>query len=341
MAARRRGGRLSSGSLPEAGRPMRVLITGVAGFVGRHLAAQLVDEGEHEVWGLARPGRDLDGLGSRIRLIEADLQQRDLVDAALVQARPDAIYHLASQSSVAKSLKDPLPTIVNNVVGQVNLLEACVKHARDARILVIGSNEEYGLTDPDELPIRETKELRPISPYAVSKVAQNLLGHQYFATHGLQIVRVRPFVHTGPGQASNFVTPAFSRQIAEMELGRREPRMKVGFLDGQRDFTDVRDVARGYRLLIERGEPGEVYNLGTGVPRSIRSILDGLLALTSVRPVVETDPSLIRPLEVPVQYPDCSKIRAATGWEPLIPFDQTLRDVLDDWRARVQRSTPS
>src|SRR5436190_2317919 len=310
---------------------MRVLITGVAGFVGRHLAAQLIEEGAHEVWGLARPGHELERLDSRIRLIEADLQQRDAVDAALAEARPEAVYHLASQSSVAKSLKDPLPTIVNNVVGQVNLLEACVRHTREARILVVGSNEEYGLTGPEELPIRETKELRPISPYAVSKVTQDMLGHQYFATQHLQVIRVRPFVHTGPGQASTFVTPAFSRQLAEMELGRHEPQMKVGFLDGQRDFTDVRDVARGYRLLIERGTPGEVYNLGTGVPRSIRSILDGLLALTSVKPIVETDPSLIRPLEVPVQYPDCSKIHAATGWAPEIRFEQTLRDVLDDW----------
>lgn len=315
---------------------MRVLITGVAGFVGRHLAAQLLDEGGHEVWGLARPDREAEGLDPRIRLISADLQQRALVDRAIAEARPEAIYHLASQSSVAKSLADPLPTIINNVVGQVNLLEACTLHARDARILVIGSNEEYGLTSPDELPIRETKPLRPISPYAVSKVTQDMLGHQYFATHGLQVIRVRPFVHTGPGQAPIFVTPSFARQLAEMEGGLREPRMRVGFLDGQRDFTDVRDVARGYRLLIERGEPGEVYNLGTGVPRSIRSILDGLLALSTATPTVETDPALIRPLEVPVQYPDCSKMHAATGWTPEIPFEQTLHDVLDDWRARVR-----
>jgi GDP-4-dehydro-6-deoxy-D-mannose reductase len=315
---------------------MRVLITGAAGFVGRHLAAQLIAEDRHQVWGLVRPGRDTEGLDPRVCLIRADLQQRDVVDQALAEVRPETIYHLASQSSVARSLKDPLPTIVNNVVGQVNLLEACANHARDARILVIGSNEEYGLTRPDELPIRETKELRPISPYAVSKMTQDMLGHQYFVTHGLQVIRVRPFVHTGPGQVSTFVTPAFARQLAEMEAGLREHNMRVGFLDGQRDFTDVRDVARGYRLLVERGTPGEVYNLGTGQPRSIRSILDGLLALTSVRPVVETDPALIRPLEVPVQYPDCSRLHAATGWKPEIPFEQTLHDVLDDWRARIR-----
>jgi GDP-4-dehydro-6-deoxy-D-mannose reductase len=315
---------------------MRVLITGVAGFVGRHLAAQLLEEGSHEVWGLARPDREAEGLDPRIRLISADLQDRDLVDQAIGESRPDAIYHLAAQSSVAQSLVDPLPLLVNNVAGQVQLLEACARHAPVARILIIGSAEEYGLTSPDDLPIRETKELRPISPYGVSKVAQDMLGHQYFATHRLQVIRVRPFVHTGPGQSSTFVTPSFARQLAEMEAGLRNLTMQVGFLDGQRDFTDVRDVARGYRLLIECGEPGEVYNLGSGVPRSIRSILDGLLALSTATPKVETDPARIRPLEVPIQYPDCSKLHDATGWKPQIPFEQTLRDVLDDWRARVR-----
>jgi GDP-4-dehydro-6-deoxy-D-mannose reductase len=317
---------------------MRVLITGVAGFVGRHLAAQLLDERCHEVWGLARPNHEIEGLDPRIRLIGADLRQRELVDRALADARPDAIFHLASQSSVAQSLADPLPLLLNNITAQVQLFEACARHTPDARILVVGSAEEYGLTTPDELPIRETKELRPISPYGVSKVTQDMLGHQYFATRGLQVVRVRPFVHTGPGQSSTFVTPSFARQLAEMEAGRRAPTMRVGFLDGQRDFTDVRDVTRGYRLLIGRGVPGDVYNLGTGVPRSIRSILEGLIELSSASPVVETDPSLIRPHEVPVQYPDCSKLRAATGWQPEISFEQTLHDVLEDWRARVRAS---
>jgi GDP-4-dehydro-6-deoxy-D-mannose reductase len=192
---------------------MRVLITGAAGFVGRHLAAHLLTHGEHEVWGLARAPDSTAGLDPRVRLVEADLRERSSTVEAIEQARPEAVYHLASQASVARSLADPLDTIMNNVVGQVNLLEACAEHAREARILVVGSNEEYGLTRPDELPIAETKELRPISPYAVSKVAQDMLGHQYFATHGLQVVRVRPFTHTGPGQTSLFVTPAFSRQL--------------------------------------------------------------------------------------------------------------------------------
>jgi GDP-4-dehydro-6-deoxy-D-mannose reductase len=314
---------------------MRVLITGAAGFVGRHLAAHLFGEGGQEVWGLTRAGRQVEGLDERVQLLAADLRDREAVEAAVARVRPDAVYHLASQASVARSLSDPLATMMNNVVGQTNLLEACAHHVPEARILVVGSNEEYGLTRPDELPIKETKELRPISPYAVSKVTQDLMGHQYFATHHLQTIRVRPFTHTGPGQASQFVTPSFARQIAEMERGIREPKMSVGFLDGQRDFTDVRDVVRGYRLLIERGRAGDVYNLGSGVPRSVRSILDGLLELSTVKPVVEIDPSRIRPLEMPVMYGDCTKIEAATGWRAEIPFEQTLRDVLDDWRAKV------
>jgi GDP-4-dehydro-6-deoxy-D-mannose reductase len=317
---------------------MRILITGAAGFVGRHLAAHLLAEGGDELWGLARPETATPGLDGRVRLVGADLMHREQVGAALREARPDAIYHLAAQASVARSLSDPLPTLLNNVVAQVNLLEAVVELGADPRILVVGSNEEYGLTRPEELPIVETKELRPISPYAVSKVAQDMLGHQYFATRGLKIVRVRPFPHTGPGQSETYVAPGFARQIAEMEAGRREAVIKVGYLDGQRDFTDVRDVVRGYRLLLERGVPGEVYNLGSERARTIRSILDGLVARSTVRPLVELDPARVRPLEVPVQYCDCSKLRAATGWRPEIPFEQTLSDILDDWRRRVRDS---
>lgn len=319
---------------------MRVLITGVAGFVGRHLVDQLLDCTQDEVWGLARSSTRLAGLDERVRLVVADLCDRAALDRALEEARPDVIYHLASQASVAKSLDDPLPTIVNNVVGQVNLLEAVAAIVPEARILTVGSNEEYGLTREDELPLKESRELRPISPYAVSKMTQDMLGHQYFATKRLHVVRVRPFTHTGPRQASLFVTPSFARQLAEMEAGLREPVMHVGFLEGKRDFTDVRDVARGYRLLIERGAPGDVYNLGSGVPRTIRSILDALIALSSVTPDVRVDPSLIRPLEVPVQYADCSKLRAATGWKPEIPFEQTLSDILADWRTRVAAGEP-
>jgi GDP-4-dehydro-6-deoxy-D-mannose reductase len=317
---------------------MRVLITGVAGFVGRHLAAHLFAEGGHEVWGLSRAGHDLPGIDSRIRLAVADLTHRDSVEAAVAECRPEAIYHLASQASVKRSFDSPLETLQNNIVGQVHLLDACLVSAPKARILVVGSNEEYGLTEPDELPIRESKELRPVSPYAVSKVTQDMLGHQYFRARGLQIVRVRPFTHIGPGQAPGFVTTDFAMQLARMELGRAEPTLAVGNLDGVRDFSDVRDVVRGYQLLIEQGEPGEVYNLGSGVGRTIRSLLDQLLELTTVRPTVVRDPSRMRPSEIPAMYADCSRIFAQTGWKTEIPFERTLHDVMEDWRQRVRET---
>ena len=317
---------------------MRVLITGVAGFVGRHLAAHLFAEGGHEVWGLSRAGHDLPGLDSRIRLAVADLTHRDSVAAAVAECRPEAIYHLASQASVKRSFDSPLETLQNNIVGQVHLLDACIVSAPAARILVVGSNEEYGLTEPNELPIRESKELRPVSPYAVSKVTQDMLGHQYFRARRLQIVRVRPFTHIGPGQAPGFVTTDFAMQLALMELGRCEPTMSVGNLDGVRDFSDVRDVVRGYQLLIEQGEPGEVYNLGSGVGRTIRSLLDQMLELTTVRPTVVRDPSRMRPSEIPAMYADCSRIFARTGWKTEIPFEQSLSDVMEDWRQRVRET---
>ena len=314
---------------------MRVLITGAAGFVGRHLAAHLLAQGTDELWGLVRSERQVERLDPDVRLVRADLLERGEVVEALGQARPDAIYHLAAQSSVARSLEDPLWTLVNNVGGQVNLLGGVVECGFEPRILVVGSSDEYGLTFQSGNPVSEGQELRPISAYAVSKVTQDVLGHQYFATHGLEIVRVRPFGHTGPGQADTFVAAAFARQIAEIEAGLREPPIRVGYLDGQRDFTDVRHVVRGYRLLVERGVAGEVYNLGSERPRSIQSVLDGLLAQSLARPAVQTDPERMRPTEVPIQYADCSKLRAATGWHPQIPFEQTLADLLGDWRRRV------
>ncbi len=320
---------------------MRVLITGAAGFVGRHLVAHLQEVGDDELWGVIRSGAP-NGSGLHgIQLLTAELTRRNEVDAVIARSRPELIYHLAAQASVAISLRDPAETLWNNIVSQVNVLEAVHAAGLRPRILVIGSGEEYGLVHADELPIAETNELRPINPYAVSKAAQDLLGHQYFATHGLPIVRIRAFGQLGPGQSDDFAAPAFARQIAEIEAGRREPDMKVGYLDGERDLTDVRDVVRGYRLALLNGEAGQVYNLGSGFPRTIRSMLDGLIACSTVRPKVETDSAKLRPMEVPVMYCDASKLRRATGWAPRIPFEQTLADVLDDWRARIRlEATP-
>lgn len=262
---------------------------------------------------------------------------REVVD----QVRPDWIFHLAAQASVATAWTNPLDTLINNIAGQVNLTEAVLAWGGKPTMLVICSNEEYGLVRADELPIRETAPLRPPNPYAVSKVAQDMLGYQYHVSHGLPIVRVRPFNHIGPGQSDRFVASAFARQIAEVELGLRPPVMKVGNLDAERDFTDVRDMVRGYHLAVLRGEPGEVYNLGSERAVTIRHLLDSLLANGRVPIKIETDPELFRLADIPLVVADCSKFRALTGWQAEIPLEKTLADLLDFWRERLGREATS
>lgn len=315
---------------------MRVLITGIAGFAGRHLLDHLLATSDDQVWGIVRPGHRTDlADGERVRLFHLDLLDRPAVEQAVREARPDGVYHLAAQSSPAASFTDPMGTIANNVGAQVNLFEALLAAGLRPRVLVVGSNEEYGNVRPDQLPIREDTPFQPVSPYGVSKVAQDLLGYQYFVAHGLEVVRLRPFNHTGPGQEDRFVAPSFARQVAEIELGLREPVLRVGNLESQRDFSDVRDVVRGYRLALLWAAPGEAYNLGSERPVAVRALLDRMLALARVPIRVEVDPARFRPAEVPVHYCDCSKLRAATGWRPEIPLEQTIADILEDWRRRV------
>ena len=218
----------------------------------------------------------------------------------------------------------------------MNLLEAVRSHCKPApRFLVIGSSEEYGLVRPDELPIRESNPLRPLSPYAVSKVTQDLMGYQYFMSYGLPIVRARAFNHEGPRRGDVFVASSFARQIAEIEAGRREPILHVGNLEAKRDYTDVRDIVRGYWRLLEDGVPGEVYNLCSGRAWPIRAVLELLLGDAKTRPVIKEDPSRLRPTEVPVLVGDGTKIREAVGWAPSIPFEKTLTDLLAFWRSRL------
>ena len=317
---------------------MRALITGVGGFVGRHLARHLADQGD-QVLGVARAA-DAADLPAHVQVFRADLLDRGAVERALAEARPDAVYHLAAQSSTVDSLRDPWPTIANNMQAQVALFEAMLATGLRPRCLVVGTSEEYGRVDPRYLPTNEDAPLQPITPYAVSKVGQDMLGHQYFAQHGLPVVRVRAFTHTGPGQDDRFVVPAFARQVAEIEAGQREPVLRVGTLDTQRDFTDVRDMVRAYRLALESGVPGEVYNIGSGVSVRIGDIHDRLLALGGVSGAVEPDPARQRPADVPVQRADATKFRSLTGWSPRIPFDVTLQDSLDAWRARVRGAVP-
>lgn len=317
---------------------MRVLVTGITGFVGSHFADYALAHGA-EVFGSYRwrsKTENIEHLAGRIGLIEGDLRDLSSVQNLLERVCPDAVVHLAAQSYVGSSWQAPADTLFTNTVAQVNLLEGIRRLPVPPRFLVVGSSEEYGAVEESELPITEDNPLRPLSPYAVSKVAQDLLGYQYFKSYGLPIVRSRAFNHEGPRRGDVFVTSNFARQIAEIEAGLREPVVYVGNLEARRDYTDVRDIVRGYWLLLERGERGEVYNLCSGKAWRIADVLDFLLGETKIRPIaVREDPARLRPSDVPVLLGDASKIRKAVGWEPELPFEQTLRDVLRYWRGRL------
>lgn len=321
---------------------MRILVTGITGFVGSHFAEHALACGA-EVFGSYRwrsKTENIEHIRSRIALVECDLRDMSSTHHLIEASRPDFVIHLAAQSFVGASWQAPAETFITNTVSQVNLLEAIRAQGAKPRFLVIGSSEEYGFVQEDELPITEANPLRPLSPYAVSKVAQNLMGYQYFKSYGMHIVRSRAFNHEGPRRGDVFVTSNFARQIAEIERGLREPVIAVGNLKTRRDYTDVRDIVRGYWLLLEKGEPGEVYNLCSGRAWRIQDILDFLLGEARVAGItVREDRARLRPSDVPVLLGDATRARKAVGWEPRIPFEQTLRDILAYWRGRVERGS--
>ncbi len=320
---------------------MRALITGITGFAGSHLAEMLLAEHpEVEVYGTYRWRSRMDNiehLAPGLRLVECELRDPSSVRWAVERARPDVVFHLAAQSFVPSSWTAPGDTVLSNLSGQINLFEAIRSLDLDPVVQIACSSEQYGLVQPDEVPIRESNPLRPLSPYAVSKVGQDFLGYQYFQSYGLKVIRTRGFNHTGPRRGDVFVTSNFARQVARIELGLAEPVIRVGNLDAVRDFTDVRDMVRAYWLAVTRGTPGEVYNIATGEGQTIREMLDRLLALARVEVRVETDPARLRPSDVQILIGDSSKFRADTGWEPRIPFEQTLADTLEFWRERESR----
>jgi GDP-4-dehydro-6-deoxy-D-mannose reductase len=249
--------------------------------------------------------------------------------------RPDRLFHLAAQSYVPTSWRAPAETLAGNVLGQVNLFEAIRDLGLETRVHIAGSSEEYGLVHPDETPIREENPLRPLSPYAVSKVTQDLLAYQYWKSYQLHVVRTRGFNHTGPRRGEVFVTSNFARQVAAIERGRLDPVVWVGNLESVRDFTDVRDMVRAYWLALEQGEPGEVYNVCSGRGYSARQVLDILLDYARVKVEVREDPARMRPSDVTLLLGDCTKFQNATGWKPTIAFEITLKDLLEYWRQRV------
>jgi GDP-4-dehydro-6-deoxy-D-mannose reductase len=316
---------------------MKLLVTGVAGFVGGHLVQALSREQPSvEVSGLVRPGTVAPHLPAAVSLVEADLEDAPAVEALLEEVRPDRIIHLAAQSSVHRSWVDPGGTLRANVLGLLHVLEAVRKRALSPRILVVGSAEEYGLVEARSLPLREDAPLRPNSPYAVSKVAQGFLALQYSLSHQMGIVRSRTFSHTGPGRGESFAESSFARQIAAIEAGRQRPVIQVGNLETVRDFTDVRDVVSAYWTLLERGDPGEVYNVCTGRGVRVRDLLHKLVDIAGIDVEIRLDTERLRPSDVPSLVGDPGKLKAATGWEPTFSLEETLRDLLQFWRQKLQ-----
>jgi GDP-4-dehydro-6-deoxy-D-mannose reductase len=317
---------------------LRALITGVTGFAGSHLAEYLIAHTDLEVLGtdISSNDRNIAHIKRDIEFVLGDMSQPDVASDVLIRTKPDYIFHLAAQAFVPISWRDPWQTLANNIRAQLNILQALLETGARPRVLIVGSADEYGLITPDELPITEATPLRPYSPYAVSKIAQDMLGYQYYASHSLPIVRVRPFNHIGARQSPAFVTSDFARQIAEIEAGSQEPNLKVGNLDARRDFTDVRDMVRAYHLALEHGEAGDVYNLGAEKAYSIREVLDMLLGMSEAKIEVVPDEGRFRPSDVPIVVCDCGKFRERSGWRATIGLQESLLDVLNYWRKRIR-----
>jgi GDP-4-dehydro-6-deoxy-D-mannose reductase len=316
----------------------RALVTGAGGFAGKHLLRHLARATSWELYGNALHPRDDPDLPG-VRWLAFDLTDRDQTARGVAQSRPHYVFHLAAQSNVQQAFSDPQGTLVNNMVSQLNLLDALRDTSPEARVMVTCSSEQYGLVRPEDIPIDEDTPFRPNNPYAVSKIAQDALALQYFLSYGQQNIRVRPFNHIGPGQSEQFVTAAFARQVALIEAGQQKPVIYVGNLDAERDFTDVRDMVRAYLLAVTEGEPGEVYNIGSGRGYAIRWVLDTLVAMSTVEVEVREDPARMRPSDIPWLVCDPTRFHERTGWRPEIPLEQTLRDVLDYWREQVRSST--
>ena len=318
---------------------MRALITGITGFAGSHLAEFILsNHPDVEVYGIMRwrsRTENIEAIEQRVKLVECDLRDATSVKTLLGRVRPDMVFHLAAQSYVPSSWNAPGESLTTNIIGQLNIFEAVRELKIEPWIQIACSSEEYGLVKEDELPIKETNPLRPLSPYAVSKVGQDYLGYQYHMSFGLNVVRTRAFNHDGPRRGDVFVSSNFAKQLVEVEKGKRPAVIHVGNLEARRDFSDVRDIVRGYWLSLERCEAGEVYNLCSGKAYSIQEVLDRLIELSGAKVKIEQDPARLRPSDVPVLIGDCTKFREVTGWKPEIPYDKTLADMLDYWRGKI------
>lgn len=305
---------------------MKALVIGGGGFVGGYLTEELAAHG-YEVSATCLPGEIISG---DRELLPLDIGSKEDISAILGETSPDVVFHLAAQSSVALSWKEPQLTAEVNVIGGINLLEAL--RGKNIRTVLIGSGEEYGYIRQNACPLSEDEPLRPGNVYAATKACQEMLGQIYARAYSMDIVMARSFNHSGPGQSRTFVISDFCRQAAEIGLGLKAPEITVGNLDAKRDFTDVRDVVRAYRLLGEKGISGEIYNVGRGKAVSIGEILDCVIAMADCGISVKTDESRLRAADIPLIEPDVSKILRHTGWQAEISLEKTIGDTLDYWR---------
>lgn len=319
-------------------RKKRILITGISGFVGSHLADYLLTKENVEIFGLDMSAAKVDNLENcfnDVRLFSCDLTERTSVRTLIKQIKPDKIFHLAGSAFVGESWSDPEKTFTVNVFSQLNILNALVELKLNPMVQIACSSEEYGLATKKELPITEKSELRPLSPYAVSKIAQDYLGYQYHKSYGLNVVRTRSFNHVGPRQNERFVVANFAKQIAMIETGKQKPVISVGNLNAIRDFTDVRDIVKAYWLATEKGKPGDVYNLCSGKGHMVSKILKTLLSLSKVKVKIRQDPKRMRPSDVPVWVGDNRKFVKQTGWRLEYSLEMTLLDTLNYWREKA------
>lgn len=323
-----------------------ILITGVTGFVGSHLADYILDfHPEFNIVGFSRwrsPKDNINHLGNSIKIEYGDLTDFSSILPVLKKHRPEFIFHLAAQSYVDFSFQSPVQTLNSNVIGTANLLEAVkelkIASGYDPIIHICSSSEVYGQVAKDEVPIKETNPLRPASPYAVSKVGEDMLGLQYWLSWKIKTIRSRMFTHTGPRRGEVFALSNFAKQVAAIENNRQEPVIRVGNLDSVRTWMDVRDAVRAYWMLVKKCEPGEVYNIGGAETMTIGEMLKKLMSFSTRKNIkIEVDPSRLRPSDVTLQIPSVEKFRKITGWEPKIPFDKTVLDTLNYWREFFSR----
>lgn len=321
---------------------MNILITGISGFVGGHLVEyiQTLDEA-HNIYGttFGEIPNYFSNFNGKIveQSFDCNLTDKEQALQVFERVQPDLVFHLAALASVADAWRNAETVLTNNIVSQLNVLEATRLTKPDAKVVVISSADVYGKVSPGEIPLTETSQLRPNSPYAVSKVSQEFLAFQYRDSYDLQVIIARPFNHIGPRQHGNFVVPSFAKQIAAIEAEQQEPVLSVGNLSARRDFTDVRDVVEAYWLMATQGKPGEAYNVSSGNAIEIEKLLNILLEYSRVSIEVRENPEFMRPSDIPILEGSFSKLREDTGWKPKRNIEETLLETLNYWRTNISK----